>query len=55
VSGCLSRVAGDACHQIAVANRATHPYMCVIRDFACLALPATGLSQEHAKSGYRLA
>jgi cold shock protein len=26
-----------------------HPYMCVIRDFACLALPATGLSQEHAK------
>src|SRR6185369_14588250 len=57
---CLSRnrstrMACDAQHQILVANGWNRPYMSDVRDFACLASAPTGLSQEHAKSGYRVA
>jgi CspA family cold shock protein len=38
---------------VAVANRASRAYMFGVRDFACLAFARQGLSQEHAKSGYR--
>jgi CspA family cold shock protein len=48
-------MACDAHHQIIVANRGNQPYMSDVRDFACLASAPTGLSQEHAKSGYRIA
>src|SRR3954465_12071933 len=48
-------MACDAHHQIIVANRGNQPYMSDVRDFACLASAPKGLSQEHAKSGYRVA
>src|SRR3954468_3332335 len=49
------RTACDAHYEIIVANRGNQPYMSDVRDFACLASAPTGLSQEHAKSGYRVA